>query len=234
MAIFQYDIAILEKFPYLAGGIILAEDMTNPPPSDELKERYLAEQQAIIERIGDTPLSEIPSLSAWRRALSSFGVNPTKYRSASEALLRRLTKKGDIPSINTLVDIGNLISIRYAVPIAIIDQAEITGTLTVHFADGTERYTELHGDEVIHPDVDEVIFSDEEQRVFARRWCWRQSRHSAANPSTTHAIITIEAHHEGGHNDVENAIQDMLELLEQYAGGGYQHAVLSKHNSSIS
>ena len=39
-------------------------------------------------------------------------------RSAAEALLRRLTKQGSIPSINTLVDIGNLVSIRYALPVA--------------------------------------------------------------------------------------------------------------------
>ncbi len=53
-------------------------------------------------------LSELPTLSAWRQAFRRFGANPTKHRSAAEALLRRL-QKGDIPGINTLVDIGNLV-----------------------------------------------------------------------------------------------------------------------------
>jgi DNA/RNA-binding domain of Phe-tRNA-synthetase-like protein len=43
-----------------------------------------------------------------------FGAKPTQYRCAAEALLRRLAKHGDISPINTLVDIGNLVSIRYA------------------------------------------------------------------------------------------------------------------------
>ena len=47
------------------------------------------------------------------------------------ALLRRLTKKGDIPSINAVVDICNLVSIRYALPVAAFDLAAITGGVTV-------------------------------------------------------------------------------------------------------
>ena len=36
--------------------------------------------------------------------MRGFGVDPTQHRTAAEALLRRLTKKGDIPSINMIKD----------------------------------------------------------------------------------------------------------------------------------
>ena len=78
-------------------------------------------------RIGETPLSQIPSLAAWRSVFRGFGLDPTQYRGAAEALLRRLTKKGEIPSVNTLVDIGNLVSIRYALPVALFDLRATTG-----------------------------------------------------------------------------------------------------------
>ncbi len=90
------------------------------------KQLSLDEQQGTLRRIGDTPLSQIPSLVAWRAVFRSFGVDPTQYRSAAEALLRRLTKKGDIPSINLLVDLGNLVSIRYALPVAVFDTSSLT------------------------------------------------------------------------------------------------------------
>ncbi|HEU4832604.1 MAG TPA: phenylalanine--tRNA ligase beta subunit-related protein [Actinomycetota bacterium] len=45
-------------------------------------------------------------------------------------------KQGDIPSISTLVDIGNLVSIRYAVPVAVFDRAGVAGSITVRFATG--------------------------------------------------------------------------------------------------
>ena len=105
--------------------------------------RSEAEQQAVLTRIGDTPLSELPTLAAWRRAFRAFGVDPTAYRSAAEALLRRLTKQGSIPSINALVDAGNLVAIRYGLPVAMFDQRSVTGATTVRFAAGTESFMDL-------------------------------------------------------------------------------------------
>lgn len=225
---FQYHADILERFPKTRGGIILASGMTNAPTSDALGEAYQQEQHATINRIGETPLSELPSLSAWRTTFSAFGANPTKSRSAPEALLRRLTKKGDIPSINTLVDIGNLVSIRYALPVAVFDTRSLKGRLTVKFSKGTERYTELGSDEVRHPDVGEVIFADETDLVFARRWCWRQSLQSASKIDTTDAIIVVEAQHENNLDDIQQAQADLVSLLESHAGGNYKSAILDK------
>jgi DNA/RNA-binding domain of Phe-tRNA-synthetase-like protein len=233
MTTFQYHQQIIENYPQIVGGVIIAQGMSNRPTSDALRDLYLVEQETVKKRIGDTPLSEIESLGAWRRAISAFGISPTKYRSAAEALLRRLTKKGDIPIINTLVDIGNLISIRYALPVAIFDTRELKGAVTVHYSGGTESYTELGNDAIIHPEVGEVIFSDEQKMVIARRWCWRQSATSAANDNTTNAIITVEAHHDNAQADIQSAVNDLHDLLTTYAGGTFQSAILTAQHSMI-
>ncbi len=114
----------------------------------------------MLYQIGAQPLSEIPSLAAWRAAFRLFGVDPTKYRSAAEALLRRLTKKGDIPSISALVDLCNLVSIRYALPVAAFDARALSGALTVRFAAGDEAFTAHDSPEPEHPEPGEVIFAD--------------------------------------------------------------------------
>ena len=101
---FQYDPEIIKVFPRLAGGAILGSGLKNGPSPETLRQAYLSEQRQTLERIGSTPLSEIEALAGWRAAFRLFGVDPTQYRSAAEALLRRLTKKGDIPSINAVVD----------------------------------------------------------------------------------------------------------------------------------
>ncbi|MCY4540735.1 MAG: phenylalanine--tRNA ligase beta subunit-related protein [Chloroflexi bacterium] len=233
MSSFQYDTKIIQDYPNLTAGVIVASGMSNAPTAPELLEAYLGEQEGVKNRIGSTPLSELASLAAWRRAISAFGVSPTKYRSAAEALLRRLTKKGDIPSINTLVDIGNLVSIRYGLPVAIFDRREIQGAITVHYAAGSEAYMELGSDEIMHPEVGEVIFSDEKQMVVARRWCWRQSATSAANADTSNAVVTVEAHHEDSKADIENALSDLLELLRAHAGGDFNAAVLNAESPAI-
>lgn len=218
MTTFRYAPELVARYPTVVGGVILASGLTNGPAPDDLREAFAAEQRAALARIGDTPLSQIPALAAWRGVFRGFGVDPTQYRSAAEALLRRLTKKGEIPSVNTLVDIGNLVSIRYALPVALFDTRAIAGTNTVRFADGAERYVTLGEGESEHPEPGEVIFVDDLGQVHARRWCFRQSEQSAVRDDTTEALITVEAHHAQGHADVEAAVGDLVELLRTYAG----------------
>ena len=233
MAHFQYDPKIIENYPWLNAGVIVGAGLQNPPSSSDLRALYFDEQAKVKARIGATPLSELPSLSAWRRAISAFGVSPTKYRSAAESLLRRLTKKGDIPSINTLVDIGNLVSIRYALPVAIFDTRQIAPPITVHYAVGDEPFIDLGSSATAHPEPGEVIFSDQKSMVVARRWCWRQSGTSASSSSTADAVITVEAHHENGAADITFALEDLRTLLIEFAGGDLQYAQLSADKTAF-
>lgn len=217
MAFFRYDPAILERFPGIVGGVIHATGVTNGPTPPGLAEAFTATQAAVRTRIGETPLSEIPSLAAWRRAFRAFGVDPTQYRSAAEALLRRLTKQGELPSIGTLVDLANLVSIRYALPVAVFDRQSMHGGTVVRFARGDERWTDLGSSTTDRPAPGEVIFADAADVVVARRWCWRQSAASAASPDTTEILVTVEGHHEGAAGEVTRALDDLEQLLREHA-----------------
>ena len=210
---FGYDPEIVARFPTIVGGVIHAVGVRNGPSSAELVQAFESEQAAVLARVGDTPLSEVPSLVAWRRAFRAFGVDPTAYRSAAEALLRRLTKQGSIPSINALVDAGNLVSIRYGLPVAVFDQRVMTGGTTVRLATGAEAFTDLGSGERESPETGEVIFVDEAGLVSARRWCWRQSAESASGPTTTEILVTVEGHHDGGADDVAAALADLESLI---------------------
>ena len=233
MTTFQYHADILARYPDIVGGVILAHDLRNGPTPHSLLTLYQEEQQTVKERLVETPLSQLPSLSAWRAAMRAFGVEPTQYRSAAEALLRRLTKKGDIPSINTLVDLGNLVSIRYALPVAVFDTRALRDPVTVHFATGNERYTTLGEEAEEHPVPGEVVFSDATGLVIARRWCWRQSEQSAATLDTTDAIITVEAHYQQARRDIEAALADLTDLLKAHAGSNLTSAILDAHHPAI-
>ncbi len=214
---FSYDHEIIERFPDVVGGVIHAVGVSNRAAPAELAAAFLAEQRAVIERIGESPLSELPTLSAWRGVFRAFGVDPTKYRSAAEALLRRLTKQGDLPAISTLVDLANLVSIRYALPVAVFDQRDISGATSVCFAHGGESWTDLGSSAAQHPEPGEVIFRDDDEHVSARRWCWRQSRSSAAREDTSEILLTVEGHHARAADDIDRALRDLQSLLGSYA-----------------
>ncbi len=216
MTVFSYDPALLERFPTIRAGVIHARGVSNGPTAASLLERYEQEQLSVVRLMeGRTP-GDVPALAAWRRAFSAFGVKPTQYRNAAEALLRRLTKQGNIPSINTLVDIGNLVSIRYSLPVAFFDQAAVAGATTVRIADGSERFTDLGSRDVVNPEPGEVIFVDDAGLVSARRWCWRQSAESATGPDSTDVLVTVEGHHENAAAEVAAALDDIGALLAEY------------------
>ncbi len=220
---FQYHPDVPEKFPHLSGVGMLAENLTNRTTPANLAELYHQEQEAVKSRIGTTPLSELPTLAGWRAAFRQFGVDPTQYRCAAEALLRRLAKKGDIPCINAIVDACNLISIRYALPVAAIDLKQVQGMVSVHFAEGSEHFNPLGEDQPGPPEPGEIIFSDEQGLVVARRWCWRQSVESAAGLETTRMLVTIEGQDVTASAVIEQAAGELQELLARYVGGSYQY-----------
>jgi DNA/RNA-binding domain of Phe-tRNA-synthetase-like protein len=210
---FAYADAVTERFPTIRAGVVHASGLANGPSPAALLDDYRAEQQAARARLEATAIADLPSIAAWRRAFSRFGVKPTQHRNAAEALLRRLAKHGDIPSVNTLVDIGNLVSIRHAVPVAAFDLAGIDGSITVRFAAGDERFTDLGSSGSVVPDPGEVIFVDTNDVVSARRWCWRQGAQSATSPATVEALIVVEGHHDTAGQDVEAALGDLTSLL---------------------
>lgn len=214
--VFRYDPAVLDRYPGVHAGIVVASGLTNGPTPPALLERYRAAQQEVAARLATTPPAELPSISAWRRAFAGFGAKPTQYRSAAEALLRRLAKHGDIPSINTLVDLGNLVSIRYALPVAVVDLAGLDGGITVRFATGSERFTDLGAVEPVAPEPGEVVFVDRAGVACARRWCWRQSAQSATRPTTTDALVVVEGLHDGAERDVAGARDEIGALLAEF------------------
>ena len=103
---FAYDDAITERFPSIRAGVIHATGLSNGPSPPELLEEYRAEQRAAAERLEAAAIADLPQVAAWRRVFSEFGAKPTRYRNAAEALLRRLSKHGDVPTISALVEAG--------------------------------------------------------------------------------------------------------------------------------
>jgi DNA/RNA-binding domain of Phe-tRNA-synthetase-like protein len=228
---FEYAPDLIERFPATTGGVIHARAVVNGVTPPELVSEYREEHERVKAWLGDTPLSEIPEIAAWRRTFREFGVDPTKYRSAIEALLRRLGKQGDIPSINAMVDMANLVSIRHRLPVAVFDQGPVSGVTTVRFAHGDEAFTDLGSEEVSNPEPGEVIFVDEEGLVSARRWCWRQSAQSAAGPGTNEVVITVEGQHETAPAQVAVAVDELLGLLARHQPDAVSTSVMLHFDS---
>jgi DNA/RNA-binding domain of Phe-tRNA-synthetase-like protein len=79
-----------------------------------------------------------PARALYRR----FGIDPTRVRPSSEALLRRLKKGEPLPRINSLVDVANSMSVQLQVPVGLYDLGKVQGEeLVVRLGAEGESYT---------------------------------------------------------------------------------------------
>jgi DNA/RNA-binding domain of Phe-tRNA-synthetase-like protein len=70
---------------------------------------------------------EVGQLGRARELYRRFGIDPTRVRPSSEALLRRLKKGEPLPRINSLVDVANALSVQMQVPVGLYDLGKING-----------------------------------------------------------------------------------------------------------
>ena len=86
-------------------------------------------------------LKEIESIAATRRIYRVCGKDPSRYRPASEALIRRVLQGKKLYQLNTLVDLVNLASIAYGYSIGGFDADKFEGdTLTLGIGREGEPY----------------------------------------------------------------------------------------------
>jgi DNA/RNA-binding domain of Phe-tRNA-synthetase-like protein len=86
-----------------------------------------------------------PARALYRR----FGIDPTRVRPSSEALLRRLKKGEALPRVNSLVDVANALSVQLQVPVGLYDLDKVKGDeLAIRLGADGESYTGIGKEKV--------------------------------------------------------------------------------------
>jgi len=105
----------------------------------------------------DAPLAEAESnvrmnppveTTAVRTMYKRVGIDPTKTRPSSEALLRRVRKGDTLPRINSMVDVCNWCSFEFQLPYGLYDAAQIQGDVTLRIGREGESYPGIRKDDV--------------------------------------------------------------------------------------
>jgi DNA/RNA-binding domain of Phe-tRNA-synthetase-like protein len=90
-------------------------------------------------------IKDDPLFRSYRDLYWSFGMDPTKIRVSSEALLRRILNGENLWRISNVVDVANLASAYHKLPIGLIDASKIEGELVVRSAEKGEVFTRIGG-----------------------------------------------------------------------------------------
>jgi DNA/RNA-binding domain of Phe-tRNA-synthetase-like protein len=208
---------ILDRFPGLcvAEGVIDGLDIKETSPDLEAfkPEAYARIRSTYtIENVKDDP-----GYRAYRDFFWRVGIDPTKIRPASEALVRRVLAGKPLPTINTAVDAYNLASALSGVPIAAFDADRLHGDLTMRMAREGEPFQGIGMKEPITLKPNQVVICDEEQVIAV--YPYRDSDDTKVTPDTKRMHV-ISCGVPGISDDkIIKAYEMAADFLEKYSGG---------------
>ena len=111
----------------------------------ERDERLDARLTLVEQALRAQPPAEV---AAVRTMYKRIGLDPTKTRPSSEALLRRIRKGDPLPRVNSLVDVCNWCSVEFQLPYGLYDAARVEGDITLRLGAEGESYPGIRKDTV--------------------------------------------------------------------------------------
>jgi DNA/RNA-binding domain of Phe-tRNA-synthetase-like protein len=111
----------------------------------ERDSRLNAPLSAAESAVRITPPEDV---AAVRTMYKRVGLDPTKNRPSSEALLRRVRRGDPLPRINSMVDVCNWCSLEFQLPYGLYDASHIDGDVELRIGQPGESYPGIRKDDV--------------------------------------------------------------------------------------
>lgn len=155
-------------------------------PLDILKKKIIHEvkKEYTLEDLKDASLIRMYRDFYWR-----IGIDPTKIRPSSEALIRRILQGKDVLNINTCVDAYNLVSIKTNIAIGVFDRDKLIGNLMLRSADEGEKFIGIGMDGSRSLRGNEIVIADDEKIIAI--YPYRDSNETKVTLKTKNVVILI-------------------------------------------
>ncbi len=204
--------------PNFVGACVEAQ-VRNSPYCAELWQEINALGEHYRQVLSTETLKAISGIEATRRVYRACGKDPSRYRPAAEALIRRQLKGKDLYQIDTLVDLVNLASIRYGYSIGGFDADKFQGnTLTLGVGREGEPYEGIGRGMINIAGL--PVYRDAVGGVGTPT---SDNERTKISLSTTHLVVLINGY-DGDESQVVANAQYIQELVRKYAqsdGGSF-------------
>ena len=202
--------------PAFVGAAVEAQ-VVNTPYSKELWDEIHAQEDRFRQELTTESLKDLPSIAATRRVYKACGKDPSRYRPASEQLIRRMLQGKELYQIDTLVDLINLASIAYGYSIGGFDADKFVGdTLTLGVGREGEPYEGIGRGMLNIAGL--PVYRDAEGGVGTPTSDHERTKMTL---STTHLVVLINGYDGNEQRVADNArfIQDLLRKYAKSDGG---------------
>ena len=134
-----YDLRIEPGLPLVCPAFTL-EGLKVREQNPALEEALAALSAELRALWHATSIGDVPGIQPVRASYHALGLDPTRYRPSSEALLRRVLKGQNLYRINTLVDALNYASLKYLVPFGLYDLDQVRPPVALRVGKEGEGY----------------------------------------------------------------------------------------------
>ena len=156
-------------------------------------------------------------VAAVRTMYKRVGIDPTKRRPSSEALLRRVRKGDALPRINSMVDVCNWCSLEFQLPYGLYDAAHIDGDVVLRLGREGESYPGIRKDDV---DVGGRITLADNLGPFGNPTS--DSARTMVTPATTRALVVVFAPRELDGRRIAEVVDVTARRMEEFCGARRQ------------
>ena len=198
-------------------GAAVEACVTNSKYCQELWDEIHALEDRFRQELTTDSLKELTSIAATRRVYKACGKDPSRYRPASEQLIRRMLQGKELYQIDTLVDLVNLASVAYGYSIGGFDADKFVGdTLTLGIGREGEPYEGIGRGMLNIAGL--PVYRDAQGGVGTPT---SDNERTKMTIETTHLVVLINGYDGNGERVTENArfIQGLLKKYCQSDGG---------------
>ncbi len=192
----------------------LEADGIRPEP---LPDGFAAERDAACARLraryGKQAPVDVPGVAEIRSMFHRLGVDPTKTRPSSEALLRRVLQGKDLPVIHPVVDVCNLASLEHQFPIGLYDRDLVRNSVFAKIGRHGEGYEGIRKGHVNL--ADRPLLADDDGPFGAPT---SDSARTQVTPGTTAVLVVVYSPADSRSDELSAMLARLTDLLARFCG----------------
>jgi DNA/RNA-binding domain of Phe-tRNA-synthetase-like protein len=203
---------IKELVPQFKIGTITYHDIAISDSPQMIKGRF----QLFLEslKLEDKTAADYPGVAEYRSVFKKLGIDPSRYRPASEALLRRVLSGKELPPINSGVDVNNFFSIRFAIPIGLYNLDKLEGDVEVRIGDAKDTYEGLNGREM---NMEGKLLSADSLGAFGSPIV--DSKRTMVDETVANALHIVYLQPSMEESEAREMLESMVKMFTQVNGG---------------
>lgn len=181
------------------------------PPG--LSQEFAKLQAEVAKAYNLDILPKLPRVLAVRNMYKKLDFDPSRYRPASEALVRRVLQKKDLYFVNSAVDVNNYCSIKYLLPFGLYDLDRINSDIMYRRA-SEGSYVNIAGHVV---STENKPFLTDSSGVFGNPTS--DARRTAVTLATQNLLAVVYADECAGTDELQAILDFAGDMFVCYNGG---------------